>query len=237
MNALLEHVFEKRQFTNSNNEVVAINSETPKGQCEFLQTLIREHNFSSAIEVGLAHGTSTLAIAEAVAENKGSSVAMDPYERSYWNSVGLDLVAQAGYQVEFIEDFSYRVIPKFLEAGRKFDFAYVDSTKLTDWLMTDFFLIDKALVNGGIIVFDDVNYPSIRKLVRYIAQLPHYQVVGSWPYNNRWSAARKVAKNWLTLGLRDGLSLKDFRLGLIGRSVALRKTGDDTREYDWHRKF
>ena len=236
MNKILENIFETQEFTDSQGNAIKIHSETPRGQCEFLQRLILQNGFKNAVEVGLAYGTSTVAIAEAVSHNSGHSVAIDPYERTYWKGIGLELVHATGHEVEFIDDYSYRALPRLIEQGRRFDFAYIDSTKLTDWLMTDFFLIDTMLVNQGIIVFDDVNYPSIRKLVRYIAQLPHYEVVGRWP-DNKGSAIRKIVKNRLTLGRFDGPTAKDYHLGIYGRSVALRKTGDDARSHDWHTRF
>ncbi len=93
------------------------------------------------------------------------------------------------------------------------------------------------LTVGGIIAFDDITYPSIRKLIRYIAQFPHYEVYRQFPYNKKASAQRKVLKNFLTLGLRDGLTVKDYKLGIYGRCIALRKTGEDKRLYDWHARF
>lgn len=165
----------------------------------FLQDLIRSNGFKASVEIGLAYGTSTLAIVETIAGNGGKAVAIDPYENSYWGGNGLDLIKQAGYEgaLEFVEDFSYTTLFRYLEQGRKFDFAYIDSTKLLDWLMVDFFLLDKLLETNGIIVFDDVNYPAIRKLLRYLSQFPHYEVCGQYPGNKKASAIRKILKTWL----------------------------------------
>lgn len=239
MHPILERVFETGRFTNCKNEAIVINSETPRGQCEFLQQLIRERCLSSSVEIGMAYGTSSLAIAEALKENKGRGVVIDPFENSYWNGSGLDLLRQAGLDdtVDFYEEYSYETLPRLLSQGHRIDFAYIDSTKLTDWLMVDFFFIDKMLALNGVIVFDDVTYPSIRKLVRYIIQLPHYRLCGNWPGNRKLSGIRKMIKSSLTLGLKDGPSLKDIGLGLYSRCVALEKVGEDSRKYDWHVKF
>lgn len=239
MHLLLEQVCNTRKFTNSKGDIVEVHSETPLGQCEFLQSIIKDNHFKTSVEVGLAYGTSTLAIVDAIAANNGHAVAIDPAENSYWGGNGLELVKQAGYEgrLDFYEEQSHTALSRFLAEGKKFDFAYVDSTKLTDWLMVDYFLIDKLLEAGGVLVFDDVNYPSIRKLVRYIAQLPHYKVYGNWPANKQSSAIRKIIKNWLTLGANDGITVKDYKLGVYTRCVALRKIKDDERPYDWHVKF
>ncbi|KAA2242825.1 class I SAM-dependent methyltransferase [Chitinophaga agrisoli] len=237
MHPILEEIDKTGKYINSRKQTVTIGGETPIPQCEFLQKIIRENKFKSAVEVGMAYGISSLAIAEALAENAGRLTSMDPFETGNYDNNGLDLVKQGGYEIEFFEDFSHTVLPRLAAEGRRLDFAYIDSTKMIDWLMTDFFLIDRMMDVGGVVVFDDITYPSIRKLVRYLAQMPHYEVYGQFPYNKRASARRKILKNWLTFGLKDGVTMKDYRLGIYGRCIALKKVGEDKRLYDWHVRF
>ena len=73
MNKLLEEVFATRKITTSKKDVVEVHSATSKKQCEFLQRIISENNFSSSVEIGLAYGMSSLAIVEEVAKNKAST--------------------------------------------------------------------------------------------------------------------------------------------------------------------
>ena len=137
MNDLLEEIFKTKKFRNSRNEVVDVHSETSKAQCEFLQRLVRENNFVNTLEIGFAFGMSTLAIVEEVAKRKGHHTVIDKYEIISWGSNGLDLVRQAGYEkdITFIEEFCYAALPKLIEAGKRFDFAYIDTTKLLDWIL------------------------------------------------------------------------------------------------------
>src|SRR3954471_5980151 len=97
MNSLLEQTLEKRIFTNKDNEVVKIHSETKRAQCEFLQKLIYDNNFTNSIEIGFAYGMSTLAITEAIVKNKGKHVVIDKFQITDWKGSGLDIIAQAGY--------------------------------------------------------------------------------------------------------------------------------------------
>ena len=126
MNKMLELVFEARQFVSSDNQVVKIYGETSKLQCEFLQKLILENNFSESLEIGFAYGMSTLAITEAIVNNGGKHVVIDKFQFSMVNGYGLDLLKQAGYihKLEFIEEYCYVILPQLLQRGRKFDFAY-----------------------------------------------------------------------------------------------------------------
>jgi predicted O-methyltransferase YrrM len=95
----------------------------------------------------------------------------------------MELIQTANYAsaVSFFEAYSYEVLPGLLAEGKQIDFAYIDSTKQFDWLLVDFFYIDKMLTTGGVLVFDDVNFPGIRKLIRLIAQFPNYKVYDVYP--------------------------------------------------------
>jgi predicted O-methyltransferase YrrM len=244
MNKLLEEIFRTHVFINKNNEVVEIHSATSKEQCKFLQKLIQENEFKNSIEIGFAYGISTLAIIDQVTKNNGSHVAIDPFENTYWGGNGLDLLEQAGYNssLTFIEDFSYIVLPDLLRQGKKFDFAYIDTGKMLDFLMIDFFYLDKLLEVNGIIVFDDAQFPGIRKLLRYLSQMPHYEVCNQYPKNEKKpkfvkvELLKKLYPKIKTV-LKEELLKDDYDLGVNSSCVALRKIDIDKRSWDWHATF
>ena len=244
MHPLLEQIFSTKQFHNSRNEIVKVSSETSKGQCEYLQELIRTKGFSQSLEIGFAYGTSTLAIVEEIAKRNGRHTVIDKFQLEGWGGNGLDLVKQAGYadNLEFIGKFCYSSLPELMTAGRRFDFAYIDSTKQLDWLLVDFFYIDKMMETGGIIVFDDATFPGIRKLLRYVSQFPNYRVHSQYPANEPTAGLRKAAGNLRALPggkklLRPEIVVSDYEMGLNGDCIALEKTGEDKRNWDWHVEF
>ena len=129
----------------------------------------------------MAHGKSTLWICQALADNgKGRHIAMDPWQDNYPGgpSPGLWNLEQAGLRhlVEFHLDSSHRVLPALELRGQQIDFAFIDGFHTFDHTLTDFFLIDKMLTLDGLIVFDDVSWPSVRKVVRF--------VLGNRPYRD-----------------------------------------------------
>jgi predicted O-methyltransferase YrrM len=244
MNQVLENVLATRQFVNGRNETVVIHSETPKEQCIFLQQLISTYKFRNSLEIGFAYGISTIAILEEIIKNGGTHLVIDKFQTSDWGRNGLDLVDKAGYTnaLEFKEEFCYRVLPKLLEEGRKFDFVYIDSTKQLDWLLVNFFYIDKILNVNGIIVFDDVSFPGIRKLLRYIVQFPNYKIHSQFPFNKPASGIRIFAGILKLLPLakrifKEDILISDTRLGINAHAVALIKIAEDTRNWDWHTDF
>lgn len=155
------------------------------------------------------------------------------------------MIRQAGYneKIEFYEDYCYKILPKLLDQDRKFDFAYIDSTKQFDWLMVDFFFIDKLLKKGGVIVFDDVApFPGIRKLVRYVSQFPDYKVYDCCPQNSNPHYGGKMLSLLKSFGktkkyLRQDILLTEFELGISSHCVALQKINDDSRDWQWHKDF
>ena len=244
MHELLENIFRTKQFINSNDQKVDVHSETSREQCAYLQQLISRHHFKHSLEIGFAFGISTLAIMEEIIKNGGTHLVIDKFQHEHWKGHGLDLVKQAGYQsrLEFREEFCYKVLPALLEKPERFDFVYIDSTKQLDWLLVDFFYIDKLLSIGGIIVFDDVNFPGIRKLLRYISQFPNYKVHSCHPGNAKLSASRSIASflKYLPVSrkyIKEEILVSDAALGINAGAVALQKTGEDLRNWDWHTSF
>ncbi len=244
MHSLLEQIFEKQSFTNSGGETVALHSHTVKPQCEFLQRIIKENKFKKGIEIGLAYGISSLAILEALRSQNGRHTVIDKFQHQSWGGNGLDLIKQAGYgdQLEFHEAFCYEVLPKLMNAGKQYDFAYIDSTKQFDWILVDFFYLDKLIETGGVIVFDDVSFPGISKVLRYISQWPNYKIYGQWPKNKKQKQSKKLNLLLKVLPklrkyIREDALLTNYDLGINAHCIALQKTGDDTRNWDWHKSF
>lgn len=247
MNPLLENIFKTGTFRTKNNEDVKVHSETPREQCLFLQKIIQDNSFTNSIEIGFAMGISTLAITESIVKNKGTHVVIDKFQISDWKGIGLDLISQASYlnNIEFYEQYSYTMLPKFLEQNRQFDFAYIDSTKLMDWMFVDFFFLDKLLKINGIIAIDDIYYPGIKKLLRYTLQFPNYKVYDACPSNapSRMSKKRKLFFSLLKglpkskSFLKEDILRTDSEMEINSRCIAVVKIGEDNRNWDWHRDF
>ncbi len=170
----------------------------PQEEGKELYDLVRAYRPGITLEVGMAHGKSTLWICQALADNgKGRHIAMDPWQDNYPGgpSPGLWNLEQAGLRhlVEFHLDSSHRVLPALELRGQQIDFAFIDGFHTFDHTLTDFFLIDKMLTLDGLIVFDDVSWPSVRKVVRFVLGNRPYSRCGPplWPVDLR---ERSIAK-------------------------------------------
>ena len=211
-----------------------------KGQA--LYHWIRRHHPRVTLETGFACGASTLFICQGLQDNgsAGRHHAIDPFESTQWDYVGLDLVHQAGLteRLQFYEASSHRQLPKLLEEGLRVDMAFLDGQKLFDYLLLDCFYVDLMLPLGGVLVFDDPWLASVRKVARFLIRNRGYRLINYTNYLLRGQPASPWLRTWmgLLLTLRYGTTLVKpvFRFeGLL----YLQKMRADDRPWDWHREF
>lgn len=144
-----------------------------------LYELVRDRGVERTLEVGLAHGLSALFINQAHQDRgQGRHVAIDPFQTDYFHNIGLHNLEQAGLRerVELLEDFDYAALPRLVERGDRFGFAFLDGLHKFDYTLLDFFYADLLLEPGGVVIFDDLHVPAVRKVVAFIlGNKPHYR--------------------------------------------------------------
>ena len=67
--------------------------------------------------------------------------------------------------------------PRLAAAGSRIQFAFIDGWHTFDHALVDFFFVDRMLDVGGIVVIDDVGYPSIRRLCHFILSNREYTTI------------------------------------------------------------
>lgn len=179
-----------------------------RDEVELLARVVAEHDPETSLEVGLGYGFSALTICVSGRRDMSERrhIVMDPHQSGYWHGRGLAHLEQAGVaaMVEFHEERSYRVLARLEAGGTKVDFAFVDGWHTFDYVFADFFLIDKILRPGGLVMFDDADWASIRPVLRFAVTNLGYGVHATLPET----------------GPRASI---DAELGLQGSCIALRK--------------
>lgn len=134
-------------------------------QAERMTQLILENRFQNVLELGFFHGVSTCYIASALSQlGTGHVTTIDLLSAQKRKPNIETLVADLNlksFVSYFYEPTSYLWrLMKFLEESpqRQFDLCYIDGGH--DWYNSGFafFLVDKLLRPGGMIVFDDVGW-------------------------------------------------------------------------------
>ena len=132
---------------------------------------------------------------------------------------------------------------------KRIQFVYLDSSKVFDILLTDLHFINKILDINGVIVLDDCRYPGIRKLIRFMAVHPSFEVFCGLD-KDYFSVKRKLAtqlyhlllnkmpfKNYKSASNYNYKLKTDSELGVDYRCIAFKKVKEDDRNWDWHSAF
>jgi predicted O-methyltransferase YrrM len=253
VNHVLSRILSTNTVMDGRGNVLPLTAHIHPDDGEFLQNLVRQLRPRHSLEIGFAYGISTLFICDALAETglAEKHIVCDPIQMKYWGGIGLKNVRDAGHGdlLDFRPLKSYVLLPQLEQSEVRVQFAFIDGYHTFDYVLVDFFFIDRILDVGGIVVFDDADMPSIRKVLRYILAHRRYAVVGKGevhPPSWRRRAAEVVAS---LPGVRRlagaDVIVPDYKLGITARVVALRKEGEDllgdgteqTRRWDQHFDF
>jgi predicted O-methyltransferase YrrM len=212
----------------------------------FLREVIEATRATRSLEVGMAYGISTLFMCEALTRvgPAPAHVAIDPFQHADWNGIGLANAARAGFGgfVEFHEERSELVLPALLKENRQFDVALIDGWHSFDQALVEFYYISRMLRVGGIVVFDDADWPGIQKLMRYLITLPCYEVYDrrrrSLPTSFLGKVRRRIGDSAFGRRvLHPSFRHPAWEFGIHHRCVALQKVAEDTRDMRWFEDF
>lgn len=264
MNPFLEEIYATNQISTPEGGSASIAGESIDiDEAELLSKLVRELQPTVTLEVGLAFGVSALAICDAHPKTTSNRhIVIDPYQNDQprWAGIGLHNLRKAGFEslIEFHETHSYRALPQIEATGQVVEVAFIDGWHTFDFVLVDFFYIDKMLCEGGIVIFDDADWPSIRRVIRYVVSNLHYSVYKTLPpHLITKSNKRRVYEAFINLGSSvlkgvgriPGLKKPiargfggellgiDRKYGLDGSFIALRKEKEKKRMSDHHIDF
>jgi hypothetical protein len=118
--------------------------------------------------------------------------------------------------------------------------VFIDGAHLFDYAMCDFLVSDRLIGIGGLIAFDDVDWPAVSQVVRFVLANRHYEVAypdvvieplpGSPGLPSRVfrAAARSIPA--LTRLVRPEFLATVKDLDIDGRFAVLRKLAGDDRD-------
>jgi predicted O-methyltransferase YrrM len=240
MNTLIERIYQTGQVEDpERGSVTPFPISIPFETGALLYDLIFNEGLNNTLEVGMAYGLSTLFICQAHSDKgAGAHTAIDPHQSSGFRAIGLANIRKAGLDehLSFHEAPSFEVLPALCRAGETYDFAFIDGRHFFDYVLVDFFYIDKLLRVGGYVVFDDLWLPQVRKVVSFVLRNRSYElikVVGGRRKPPLWRRAARAARRFAQTPLT-----RDVVVKLIGENVCvLKKLKEDERRAMSHRRF
>jgi cephalosporin hydroxylase len=143
----------------------------PETDADVLRDLLVNEQPRIVIEIGLAYGSSALAIAEAlliVGSNEAKHVIVDPYQDQFHHA-GWELIVKTGLDslCSLLNERSKVALPRLLDRGLVADAAFVDGSHVFHNVFVDLFYLRDLVRPGGLVVLDDCNLPSVATAARY----------------------------------------------------------------------
>jgi predicted O-methyltransferase YrrM len=143
----------------------------PVADSDVLRDLVLAENPGTVIEIGLAYGSSALAIAEALVAagpNEARHVIVDAYQKHFHGS-GWAAITGTGLAglCSLVEERSQLALPRLLGEGFAADAAFVDGSHIFHNVFVDLFYLRELVRPGGLVILDDCNYSSVATAVRY----------------------------------------------------------------------
>jgi predicted O-methyltransferase YrrM len=237
--ALVQEIYTSRLFPQFGGGSVPMNCWIPRDEGDLLYQLIRDLKPHTTIEIGLANGLSTLFITAALEHNAfGAHIAIDPFQSTEWQNHGVNLVKFAGFdgRLRVIEQFSHHALPRLEAAGITAQLAFIDGAHLFHHVIGDFLCLNRIVEVNGLLAFDDSDWPSVRKALRYILRNHAYVPINTPIIEEApgrpslfTQSLRRFANLHPRLGkfVADTVLHPDSELRLRGRCVVLRKSADD----------
>lgn len=238
-----EEMFDSRQLRRRDGQLAPLDVFIPRLEGDLLYSLVRHLRPKVTVEVGLANGISALFISQALRDNvAGRHIAIDPYQTSDWHDAGLTALQRAGLAdlVTLYPRPSHWVLPELEAAQVRAQFVFIDGSHQFDYVMCDFLASDRILEVGGLMAFDDSDWPAVSGVIRYALANRHYEVFDTTVVIEPAPVRPSVAARFLrTLGrrihplgqrLRCDFLRPNHELGIRGRCVVLRKLGEDDRD-------
>jgi predicted O-methyltransferase YrrM len=245
MNQTIEKIYETGLVVGRSGEAHKLHSAIDREEGEFLFSLIRnDPKIRRTLEVGCAYGLSSLHICSATRERKEAShTIIDPFQNTQWDGAGVASLEAAGIEFfNLLEIKSEFALPQLLESNEgQLDFIFIDGWHTFDHTLLDCFYATRLLRIGGVLAIDDVSFPSVRRVVEFLKNYPCYEELGSVGDKKSQSWKRIVARGlafpinrriWAKI-LSPILYRKVFE-DYSTRMIALRKTKEDSRNWDWH---
>ena len=143
----------------------------PDADCDALRDLLVAEHARVVIEIGLAYGSSALAIGEALISQEEPSakhMIIDPYQHLFQNA-GWQSIASADLSnlCMLLAERSQMALPRMVADGFLADAAFVDGSHIFHNVFVDLYFLRELVRPGGLIVLDDFEWPSVATAVRY----------------------------------------------------------------------
>jgi predicted O-methyltransferase YrrM len=186
----------------------------PASDGDVLRDLLLSEHPSTVIEIGLAYGSSALAIAEALVTAGPTDprhVIIDAYQEQFDGS-GWAAIVGAGLAAicSLVEERSQLALPRLVSDGFVADAAFVDGSHIFHNIFVDLFYLREMVRPGGMVILDDCSYASVATAARY------FEVNAGWqPESIPWPTRLRAFRLPKTRTEPDFKSFRPFGVDAV----------------------
>lgn len=233
----VEEIYRNQSFSVIGRDE-GLNMAVSPQEARLLQSVVEKYGSRNTIETGMGTGLSAVHIMLGITRNGGGShTAVDPYQKGeLWNGLGLHVVDHFGFSdmFDWVCEKSDLALPRMVSEERKFDLAFIDGNHRFEGALVDFYYIDQMLDVGGIVVFDDADWPSVRRAVTFALKHRNYEAVGGskvelGPLTRPWGW--QVRRNRKARFRKIGWPAGEANHPAPYETMVLRKTSEDERPW------
>lgn len=182
IDSYIDQILVSKEVTDTDGKKYHLNSNVDQEEGKFINHLISSNNFKNTLEIGCAYGLSSMFICKSrINSTHCKHLIIDPNQSTDWNNIGISNLKKCGINFfELIEKTSDIALPELVSKKEQIDFCFIDGWHSFDQTLIDFFYCDKLIPVNGIIAIDDVQLPSVQKVIRFItSNLTTYKIIGS----------------------------------------------------------
>ncbi len=204
------------------------------GACSTINNLVVLKNLFSqlkpkrTLEIGMAFGGSCLLFAAMFQRNNAAPakqhVAIDPFQSSHWEQLGIKAVEHAGLvgYVMLREGLSSIELPKLVAQREQFDLVYVDGSHLFEDVFVDAYFTVQLLSEQGVVAFDDCRDPHVLKVIHFLRRnrQDSLEELDLSPYRDdqgkslKYRVAKKMGRTQMTAFRRIGPATRPWNAPL-----------------------
>lgn len=175
---VLREIFESRKVTDEAGTQHDLRDYVLPHFAEALYRTVVARRPSLVVETGMANGISTLAILTALEEigGQGRLISIDPFQSRDYQGCGMAAVRRAGLagRHQHIDRPSHLALPELLASNTRVDLAYIDGDHRVDFVLLDFWYLDRMVPPGGAVAFNDCQMDSVNKVITFLLAYRRY---------------------------------------------------------------
>lgn len=142
----------------------------PEGDCDAIRDVMAAERPGTVIEIGLAYGSSALAIGESLIVAGGKQhLIIDPFQDNEFRDAGWEVICSAQLDgiATLLREQSQIALPRLAANGFSADAAFVDGSHVFHNVFVDLFYLQTIVRPSGLIVIDDYWWQGVRTAARY----------------------------------------------------------------------